>query len=101
MVIGGKGGFAIGNMGMGASGAGGLKGGLELIIVSTNEGVFLGGGMSTITPLPQKILNDEIYGGNANITAILAANGGKYAPAEKVRGKLSHMVVEAWGIPGN
>jgi lipid-binding SYLF domain-containing protein len=101
MVIGGKGGFAIGTMGLGASGAGGLKGGLELIIVSTNEGVFLGGGMSTITPVPEKKRNDEIYGSNANPTAILAGNGGKYVPAEKVRAKLSQMVVEAWGIPTN
>ena len=99
MVIGGKGGFAIGTMGMGASGAGGIKGGLELIVVSTNEGLFLGGGMSTMSPVPATPINDTIYGKNADLSAILAATGGKFPPAANVRSRLSAMVLEAWDNP--
>ena len=43
-----------------------------------------------------KQLNEEIYGTNANASQILAARGGKYAPAIKLRQVLSQMVADAW-----
>ena len=99
MDIGGTGGFAVGTMGLGASGAGGIKGGLELLIFSTNEGVFLGGGMSTMSPKPATVINFDVYGKDFDVNTVLAGNGGKYAPAAKVRDILSEMVVQAWGVP--
>ena len=94
--LGGSGGFAIGTYGLGASATGELKGGLEMIILSTNEGAFAGGGWAEVKPSLAKPLNDEIYGKNVDVSQILAARGGKYAPAIKVRQILSQMVVEAW-----
>lgn len=94
--LGGTGGFAIGTYGMGVSGTGELKGGLEMILLSTNTGVFAGGGWAEVTPVLAGTLNDEIYGPNTDATRILGAPGGKYGPAIKLRQVLSRMVVEAW-----
>jgi lipid-binding SYLF domain-containing protein len=94
--LGGSGGFAIGTYGLGASATGELKGGLEMIILSTNEGAFAGGGWAEVKPSLAKPLNDEIYGTHADVSQILAVRGGKYAPAVKLRQILSQMVVEAW-----
>jgi lipid-binding SYLF domain-containing protein len=94
--LGGTGGFAIGTYGLGVSGTGGIKGGLEMIMLSTNEGVFGGGGWAEVTPALAMNLNDEIYGKSANVSQILAVPGGKYAPAIKLRNLLGRMVVEAW-----
>ena len=96
MELGGTGGFAIGAYGMGVSGTGELKGGLEMILLSTNTGAFAGGGWAEVTPVLAGKLNDEIYGTNADATRILAVRGGKYGPAIKLRQVLSRMVVEAW-----
>jgi lipid-binding SYLF domain-containing protein len=94
--LGGTGGFAIGDYGLGVSGTGGIKGGLEMIMLSTNKGAFAGGGWAEATSALDSKLNDEIYGKNANVSQILAGTGGKYAPAVKVRQLLSQMVVQAW-----
>lgn len=94
--LGGTGGFAIGTYGLGVSGTGGIKGGLEMIMLSTNEGAFGGGGWAEVTPALAMNLNDEIYGKSANVSQILAVPGGKYAPAIKLRNLLGRMVVEAW-----
>ena len=99
MDIAGSGGFALGTIGAGASGAGGIKGGLELLIVSTDEGAYIGSGMGTMTPQPATDINDAIYGPHANLAAILGGNGGKYRPADAVRATLSKWVAEAWGMP--
>ena len=96
MELGGTGGFAIGTYGLGVSGTGELKGGLEMIILSTNKGAFAGGGWAEVTPVLASKLNDEIYGKNADVSQILAVPGGKYGPAIKVRQVLSQMVGEAW-----
>jgi lipid-binding SYLF domain-containing protein len=96
MELGGTGGFAIGTYGLGVSGTGGIKGGLEMIMLSTNKGAFLGGGWAEAKTALASTLNEEIYGKSADISQILAAPGGKYAPAIKVRQVLSRMVGEAW-----
>jgi lipid-binding SYLF domain-containing protein len=96
MELGGTGGFAIGTYGLGASGTGEIKGGLEMIMLSTNEGAFAGGGWAEVTPALAMNLNDGIYGKSANVSQILAVPGGKYTPAIKLRNLLGRMVVEAW-----
>jgi lipid-binding SYLF domain-containing protein len=96
MALGGTGGFAIGTYGLGVSGTGELKGGLEMIMLSTNEGAFGGGGWAEVKPVLATKLNDAIYGKNADVNQILAVRGGKYGPAIKVRQVLSQMVLEAW-----
>jgi lipid-binding SYLF domain-containing protein len=101
MEIGGSGGFAIGSWGMGAAGAGGIKGGLEELILTTNQGAFLGGGWAGIQPRPATPINDDTYGPGTDITRILGVPGGKYAPANPVRAKLTDMVMESWNTRGN
>jgi len=96
MELGASGGFAVGNYGAGASGAGSMKGGLELLIITTNTGAFLGGGWGETKTDPATKLNEDIYGPNADLVAILNAPGGKYAPAAGLRAKLSKMVQTAW-----
>jgi len=96
MKIGGTGGFAIGTWGLSSAGTGGISGGLEAIILSTNQGAFLGGGWTGVQPKPAEDLNYETYGPHADLRAILDKPGGKYAPAKDLRAKLTHMVVESW-----
>jgi lipid-binding SYLF domain-containing protein len=74
--LGGTGGFAIGTYGLGVSGTGGLKGGLEMIMLSTNEGAFAGGGWAEAKSSLATQLNDGIYGANADVSQILATPGG-------------------------
>ena len=96
MELGGTGGFAFGSYGMGVSGTGELKGGLEMILLSTNTGAFAGGGWAEVTPTLAGKLNDELYGATTEVRRILAGPGGKYGPAIKLRQMLSQMVAEAW-----
>ena len=60
---------------MGVSGTGELKGGLEMIMLSTNKGAFAGGGWAEVTPVLASKLNDAIYGKNADVGQILAVRG--------------------------
>jgi lipid-binding SYLF domain-containing protein len=85
MEIGGTGGFALGTWGMGAAGAGGIKGGLEELILTTNQGAFVGGGWAGIQPRPAKQINDELYRPGADLKQVLSVPGGRYAPAIPVR----------------
>ena len=98
-VIGGTGGITIGSYGIGISGAGGTSGGLEMLIISTSQGFSLGGGVATIKTQPNASLNAQAYGQNADLKAILAKPGGKYAPALGFRKDLTQMVLHAWDIP--
>jgi hypothetical protein len=101
MELGGTGGFAIGTWGAGVAGAGEIKGGLEELVMTTNQGAFVGGGWAGIQPKPATIINDDAYGANADIRSILAVSGGRYVPANALRAKLTEIVVEAWGAPAN
>ncbi len=85
--IGGTGGFAIGTWGLGVSGAGGINGGLETLILTTNQGAFLGGGWAGIQPHPADKLNSEIYGPNPDLSAILSVPGGKYCASQRRPGQ--------------
>ena len=65
-------------------------------VVTTSKGAFGGGGYAEMKTTLASKLNDGIYGKNTSASQILAAQGGKYAPAIKLRQVLSQMVVEAW-----
>jgi lipid-binding SYLF domain-containing protein len=101
MEIGGTGGFTIANYGLSVTGAGGVSGGLELLIVSSSEGAFLGGGALTTKSSLATALNQQAYGPGMDPKAILAVHGGKYAPATPARKKLTEMVVKAWNVPAD
>lgn len=98
VVVGGRGGLTLGTVGFGVTGAGGVNGGLELLIVSTSQGLSLGGGLSTIEPKIATDLNKQAYGSQADPKRILASAGGNYAPARGLRQDLSRMVHEAWDV---
>ena len=68
MPIGGSGGFTIGKYGLNVSGAGGPTGGLELLMLSTSEGLSLGSGIATLVPKLNTKLNDQAYGTGTNRT---------------------------------
>ena len=99
MKIGGSGGITVGTYGISVSGAGALDSGLELLIISSSQGVSLGGGIATIDPNPAKELNEQAYGPNPDPKFILSTVGGKYLPAVGLRNDLAEMVAKAWGVP--
>ena len=98
MKIGGSGGITVGTYGLSVTGAGALDSGLELLILSSTQGVSIGGGIATIDPNPAKELNEQAYGPNPDPKAILSSIGGKYAPAALLRQDLTTIVLKAWGI---
>jgi lipid-binding SYLF domain-containing protein len=95
-VVGGNGGITVGAFGLSISGAGGPQGGLEVLIISTSQGVSLGGGAATIIPTLAKDLNAQAYGPKMDPKKVLATAGGEYPPAEKLRQDLTNMVRHAW-----
>jgi len=100
--ISGTGGFAIGPWGFGGAGAGGITGGLEMIILSTNKGAFLGSSWSGLSPKPAPEINAAIYGAaGGDPKAILATPGARYAPAAPIRATLTKMVVQSWETKGD
>jgi lipid-binding SYLF domain-containing protein len=92
----GSGGFALGNWGMGASGGGGLHGGLEVITVTTAKGAFLGGGLSDMKMSEIKKLNQSAYGAGYEMSAILSKPGGKLKAADSLRAHLKEAVIKSW-----
>jgi lipid-binding SYLF domain-containing protein len=96
--IGGSGGITVGTYGLSVSGAGGLEGGLEMLLISTNQGLSFGGSVGTIWAQPNKALNIQAYGPNVDINKILSKPGGQFAPARVFRLHLKQMVRHAWGV---
>lgn len=62
--VGGTGGFALGEWGVGASAGGGIHGGWEVLMVTTSKGAFLGGGFADMKMSEIKGLNQAAYGAN-------------------------------------
>jgi lipid-binding SYLF domain-containing protein len=100
-VVGGNGGITVGVFGLSISGAGGPQGGLEMLIISTSQGVSIGGGAASIVPTLAKDLNTQVYGPKMDPKKILAMPGGDYAPARKLRQHLTNMVRHAWETEKN
>ena len=92
----GTGGFALGGWGVGASGAGGLHGGLEVIIVTTAKGAFLGTGLADMKMSEIKELNQEAYGKDYDMNAILSKPGGNFKQADELRAHLKEAVIKSW-----
>lgn len=94
--VGGSGGFALGPLGVGASGAGGISGGLQILTVTVSEGLSLGGGLadSSISALGE--LNSATYGEKSKLTDILGKQGGGVAEAKALRDLLTEAVRASW-----
>jgi lipid-binding SYLF domain-containing protein len=74
-----------------------VKGGLEVIVISTSKGAFLGSMMGDEEINIVKSLNEQAYGPGYNITEILSKPGGSLPAADKIRSDLQAAVVKAWG----
>ena len=94
--VAGTGGFALGNLGIGASGAGGIHGGLEVIIVTTAKGAFLGTGLADLKMSEMKELNQKAYGKNYDMGTIMSKPGGKFKQADELRAHLKEAVIKSW-----
>jgi lipid-binding SYLF domain-containing protein len=92
----GTGGFALGGWGVGASGGGGVHGGLEVLTVTTSKGAFLGGGLADMKMSEMKKLNQAAYGKNYDMNTILSKPGGKLKAAADLRTHLKEAVIESW-----
>ena len=94
--IGGTGGFALGSMGVGTTGAGGISGGMEILSVALSEGVSLGSGIADLDISPVPELNTKAYGASFNMKAVLAKPGGQLKSAQPLREELAKVVKSAW-----
>jgi lipid-binding SYLF domain-containing protein len=93
---GGGGGFAIGSLGMSSTGAGGLKGGLEVLIVSTAEGAFVGGGFTDVNIELAMDVNKAVYGPDFDVKETLASTEDKLPEFDEMRKILTDSVHASW-----
>ena len=93
---GGGGGFAIGSLGLSTTGAGGLKGGLEVLAVSTAEGAFLGGGFTDVNIELAMDINNAVYGPDFDIKETLASTEDKLRELDEMRRILTDSVHASW-----
>ena len=95
--VGGSGDFTIG-VGVSGHAAGGASGGIEMLMVSSNKGVFLGGSFEGVTISIDDEMNRQAYGDAFEINEIVSDSGGIYLPAESIRRTLKRSAYEAvWG----
>jgi lipid-binding SYLF domain-containing protein len=94
--VGGTGGFALGSLGLGTSGAGGVHGGLEVLVVATSKGAYAGSGVADEKMSELKDLNRAAYGEGYDMSAILSKPGGKFKPADNLRNRLKEAVIQSW-----
>lgn len=92
----GTGGFALGAWGLGATGSGGIEGGLEVILVSTSKGAYLGTVMGDQDINVLQSLNEQAYGKGYDIATILSQSGGSLAVADGLRNDLKDAVIQSW-----
>lgn len=86
-------------VGAGLSGkvAGGLSG-IEVLFVSTNKGVYFGGSFEGLRLSVDDRLNREAYGDDFDLDRIVSSTGGRYPPANRIRGMLEKAAYQAvWG----
>ena len=95
--VGGTSGFALASWGAGASAGGGTAGGLQVLTVSTNSGLFGGGGLERSEMEPSKDYNDAVYGANADLKAVAAGTGSGKASAAALQALLKQATAQAWG----
>ncbi len=87
-------------VGLGVSGraAGSGSGGIEVLTISTNKGVYLGGSIEGLKIWIDQSMNQMAYGNDYNLDAITGGPGGNYQPAMNLRAMLSKAAKQAvWG----
>lgn len=94
--IGGTGGFALGGLGVGASGAGGISGGLQILTITLSEGFAFGGGLADSSIALREELNAIAHGENFEWNGLLGKPGGGLAEAAGIRALLTEVVRESW-----
>jgi lipid-binding SYLF domain-containing protein len=95
--VGGSGGFALANLGVGGGGSGGLSGGLQVLTVSSAKGLYAGGGIQGTKMSPQDAYNKASYGAGYSMAGIAAGSGGRLPAASGLRTELAKAVAQAWG----
>ena len=93
--VGGSGGFALGNLGVSGRASGGVSGGLEVLTLSLNAGLFLGGGFEGMSIQTDDAINAKVYGSRTP-AEVLSTPGGTLAEAEELRAKLADAVRRSW-----
>ena len=96
--VGGTSGFALASWGAGASAGGGAAGGLQVLTVSTNSGLFGGGGLERSEMEPSTDANTAIYGQNPDLVALSAGNGSGRAGSGPLQALLKQTTIGAWGV---
>jgi lipid-binding SYLF domain-containing protein len=91
----GTGGFALGDLGMGAAGSGSLSGGVEVITVETSRGLALGTGLAKLKVTPNDGLNKSAYGRATDIKSAVG-HSGKLKDADMLRSMLKEAVRHSW-----
>jgi lipid-binding SYLF domain-containing protein len=96
--LGGSGGFALANLGVGGGGSGGsLSGGLQVLTVSTAQGLFAGSQIGGTQLSAQAAYNTAVYGPQYDLAGIVARSGGQVPAASGLRDHLATAVSKAWG----
>ncbi len=90
--VSGSGGFALGDLGVQGSAAGGASGGLEILVLGTSRGLALGSGIERMTMSDDRSENEKAYGSGVRIVQILASPGGRLAGAADLRATLKEAV---------
>jgi lipid-binding SYLF domain-containing protein len=94
--VGGTGGFALGPLGVGGSGSGGISGGVQILTVATSEGLAAGTGISNMNINPAEELNTKAYGSGFNMNDVLSKPGGQLKAAGPLRELLAQATNSAW-----
>ena len=90
--VSGSGGFALGDLGVQGSAAGGASGGLEILVLGTSRGLALGSGIERMTMSNDRSENEKAYGGGVRVDQVLAAPGSRLAAAADLRSTLKEAV---------
>jgi lipid-binding SYLF domain-containing protein len=93
---GGGGGFALGSLGLSSTGVGGLKGGLEVLIVSTAKGGFLGGGFTDVDIELAMDINKAVFGPDFDVKETLARTESELPEFKEMRRILTDAVHASW-----
>lgn len=93
---GGGGGFALGSLGLSSAGVGGLTGGLEVLIVSTSKGGFLGGGFTDVNIELAMDINTAVYGPDFDVRETLARTENELPEFGEMRKILTESVHASW-----
>ncbi|HZT18856.1 MAG TPA: lipid-binding SYLF domain-containing protein [Dongiaceae bacterium] len=95
--MGGSSGIALADLGVGGAASGSVAGGLQVLTVSTAQGLFAGGGLQGTQLSIKDDYNQGFYGPSYNLATILAGTGGHSPAEEGLRESLAKAVGEAWG----